>query len=289
MKKIGSGKYYSIGEISKITNISISTLRFYDRENILVPSVRSDSSGYRYYSEKQMDELHNIKYLQSFGFSLEEIKRFRQNLTSEGIEQQVIEKIKSAKSEIQNLENRLHSMEFLLNRIQQSKNLRDIGFQQPNAVSIEVTTLQKIWVISTRHVHKLDANLLFSDRCLELQVILNKEKLFPAGPYIAVFHGGYEKQFTKETAELELCIPIIKPEGYESKYLREFGGDLVISTMHHGHYRDMKKTYDMLILWAKEHAFEITGPAYEYYFCDLGTTLDEAEYLTKICFPIKAT
>ncbi len=288
MKMIGTGKFYSIGEISEITNISISTLRFYDRKNILVPAIRSSSSGYRYYSEKQMDELHNIKYLQSFGFSLEEIRLYRQNPTSEGMERQVSEKIRSVKSEIQNLENRLHSMEFLLNRLQQSKNLRDNGFQQPDAISVEVTTLKKIWVISTRRRHKLDANLLFSDRCLELQAILNRENLFPAGPYIAVFHGGYEKQFTKETAELELCIPIIKPEGYSSRNLRQFGGDMVISTMHHGHYRDMKKTYDMLIRWAEEHAFEIAGPAYEYYFCDLGTTLDESEYLTKICFPIKA-
>lgn len=287
MKIINSKKYYSIGEISDITKISITTLRFYDREGILVPAMRNENSGYRYYAESQMDILHGIKYLQAFGFSLEEIKAFLQDPTSTWMETRVSENIKRVKGEIETLEYRLNSMEFLLNRIQQSRTIRSDDSQNTESFSVEVTTLKKSWVISIRHVSKLDADRLFSDRCLELQALLSRDNLFPAGPYIGVFHGGYEKQFTKEEADLELCIPIILPKGYQSKNLRQFGGETVVGSMHYGHYRDIKKTYDALLQWIDRHEYEIVGPAYEYYFCDLGTTFDESEYLTKIYFPVQ--
>ena len=72
-------KRYSIGEMSVVTGVSISTLRYYDKEKILTPAVRNEKSGYRYYSAKQLDLLHCIKFLQSFGFTLEDIRAFLDN------------------------------------------------------------------------------------------------------------------------------------------------------------------------------------------------------------------
>ena len=288
MKVINSRKYYSIGEISEITGISITTLRFYDREGILVPAIRSEKSGYRYYSENQMDVLHGIKYLQSFGLSLEEVKAFQHDPTSEWLEKHISEDIDQVKTELEKLENRLHSMEFLLDRVRQSKHIRRDEMQEPDTISVEVTTLRRTWVLSSRHTSQLDADMLFSDRCLELQSMLSREHLFSAGPYIAVFHDGYEKQFNREEGDLELCIPVIKPEGFKSDNLRLFGGELAVGVMHYGHYRDMERTYDYLKEWIAKHGYEINGPAYEYYYCDLGTTFDENEYMTKIYFPVKA-
>lgn len=42
---------YSIGELSKNTNISIRTLRYYDEIGLLKPAKVADS-GYRYYSNQ---------------------------------------------------------------------------------------------------------------------------------------------------------------------------------------------------------------------------------------------
>ena len=65
--------------MSVVTGVSISTLRYYDKEKILTPAVRNEKSGYRYYSAKQLDLLHCIKFLQSFGFTLEDIRAFLDN------------------------------------------------------------------------------------------------------------------------------------------------------------------------------------------------------------------
>lgn len=47
-------KKYSIGEVSKISGLSIPTLRFYDEKKLLVPTLRDHNSRYRYYSEDQI-------------------------------------------------------------------------------------------------------------------------------------------------------------------------------------------------------------------------------------------
>ena len=67
-------KYYSIGRVSEICNIPIKTLRYYDKINVMVPSIRQENNNYRYYSHDQMVRLFIIKRLRYLGFSLEEVR-----------------------------------------------------------------------------------------------------------------------------------------------------------------------------------------------------------------------
>lgn len=64
----------TIGELSKLTGISITALRYYDREQILVPEIRNEENGYRYYSVKQLEKAQTIRDLKALDLSLEEIK-----------------------------------------------------------------------------------------------------------------------------------------------------------------------------------------------------------------------
>lgn len=53
-------KYYSIREFSKILGVSSQTLRNWDSKGKLHPH-HTSSSGYRYYSEDQLNQVMNIK------------------------------------------------------------------------------------------------------------------------------------------------------------------------------------------------------------------------------------
>ncbi|TCZ75500.1 MerR family transcriptional regulator [Paenibacillus albiflavus] len=64
---------YSIGELSKNTNISIRTLRYYDEIGLLKPAKVADS-GYRYYSNEEIRVLQHIAALKELGFTLASIK-----------------------------------------------------------------------------------------------------------------------------------------------------------------------------------------------------------------------
>ncbi|MFD0715745.1 MerR family transcriptional regulator [Paenibacillus sp. GCM10027626] len=64
---------YSIGELSKKTNISIRALRYYDEIGLLKPAKVADS-GYRYYSSNEINTLRHITALKELGLSLSSIK-----------------------------------------------------------------------------------------------------------------------------------------------------------------------------------------------------------------------
>ncbi|MCY8208580.1 MerR family DNA-binding transcriptional regulator, partial [Bacillus subtilis] len=46
-------EYFTIGETARLNNISIQTLRYYDRIGIFKPHYTDQDNGYRYYHVKQ--------------------------------------------------------------------------------------------------------------------------------------------------------------------------------------------------------------------------------------------
>lgn len=70
MKKEG---YYSSGEFAKMAHISVRTVRYYDKLNILNPSFVSES-GARFYTEDDLVRLQQILLLKYLGFSLDDIR-----------------------------------------------------------------------------------------------------------------------------------------------------------------------------------------------------------------------
>lgn len=64
--------YYKTGEFAKRANVSIRTIRYYDNEGLLKPSLINES-GYRLYTDFDFIKLQKILSLKYLGFSLEDI------------------------------------------------------------------------------------------------------------------------------------------------------------------------------------------------------------------------
>src|SRR5512133_887685 len=62
-----------IGDFSKLSRVSVKTLRFYDEMGLLKPIEVDRFTGYRYYDFHQLPRLYRILALKDLGFSLEEI------------------------------------------------------------------------------------------------------------------------------------------------------------------------------------------------------------------------
>ena len=65
-----------IGDFSKRCEVTIKTLRWYDKLGLLVPDFIDKFTGYRYYGMEKVAEMQRITELKDIGFSLEEIKQF---------------------------------------------------------------------------------------------------------------------------------------------------------------------------------------------------------------------
>ena len=65
---------YSIGEFSNLTNISIYTLRYYEKENLIIPNRKEN--GRRCYSEKDVIWIEFIKRLKDTKMPIKEIQEY---------------------------------------------------------------------------------------------------------------------------------------------------------------------------------------------------------------------
>lgn len=63
---------YTIGKAAGAANLSIDTVRFYERSGLLKPAPRS-AGGYRLYRPQDIDRLRFIHRAKALGFALEEI------------------------------------------------------------------------------------------------------------------------------------------------------------------------------------------------------------------------
>ena len=72
---------YSIGEFSRLTNLGIHTLRYYEHENLITP--KRNSSNRRCYSDKDLAWIEFIKRLKDTGMPIKEIQRYAE-LRAEG-------------------------------------------------------------------------------------------------------------------------------------------------------------------------------------------------------------
>lgn len=70
MKKPG---YYSSGEFARMAHVTLRTIRYYDKQNILKPSFVTDS-GARFYTDADLARLQQILLLKYLGFSLDDIR-----------------------------------------------------------------------------------------------------------------------------------------------------------------------------------------------------------------------
>ena len=67
-------KYLRIGDFSNVVGISVKTIRFYEEKGLIKPAYIDKYTGYRYYDEKNIEQILMILQYKNMGFTLEEIK-----------------------------------------------------------------------------------------------------------------------------------------------------------------------------------------------------------------------
>ena len=106
---------YTIGQISEMFNIPISTLRYYDKQGFFPNLERK--GNIRYFSDTELEAIRIIECLKKSGLEIKDIKQFfiwvTEGATSYLNRKELFEARKSAvKEEIKHLEKTLAMLEF---------------------------------------------------------------------------------------------------------------------------------------------------------------------------------
>ena len=99
-----------IGDFANIFGVSIKTIRFYEEKKLIKPAYVDVYTGYRYYDEKNIEEMSKILAYKSLGFELSEIKDVQKQTIANKIEEYK-EKIMTMYSQINTLNSLLNSKE----------------------------------------------------------------------------------------------------------------------------------------------------------------------------------
>ncbi len=112
-------KAMKIGEVARISGTGIETIRFYEREGLLLEPERRPS-GYRQYDEATVERLNYIRQAKELGFTLAEIKELLElsfaHSNCEHIRQRAEGKITDIESKIRSLQQMKRSLRKIVER-----------------------------------------------------------------------------------------------------------------------------------------------------------------------------
>lgn len=131
-----------IGEFSKMMQVTVKTLRYYEQKGLLLPYEVDEWTGYRYYSIYQMQRLNIIRGLQQQGFTLEEIKE----LLEDGKQMPSIDQL------TQKIEETEHQLQLLIKRRSQLLKWLDSHKQIKTMEKVNIQSLPEIIVASHREI-----------------------------------------------------------------------------------------------------------------------------------------
>ncbi|QQE78349.1 MerR family transcriptional regulator [Alicyclobacillus sp. SO9] len=107
---------WRVGELAKLTGVTIRTLHHYDQIGLLIPSIHSDG-GHRLYSRKDIGRLEHIINLKQLGFKLAECKCLLDNpdfRPHEAIRMR-LKRLNEQIGRLEELRHRLGELQYMLN------------------------------------------------------------------------------------------------------------------------------------------------------------------------------
>lgn len=104
---------FKIGEFSKLTQVSIRMLRYYDEAGLLKPASTDPWTGYRMYSADQIPTLNKIIYLRDSGFQVSEIAAALAAENETSLLEQLDRKYREIRETIQSEQDKLQKIELV--------------------------------------------------------------------------------------------------------------------------------------------------------------------------------
>ncbi|MEB4784866.1 helix-turn-helix domain-containing protein [Paenibacillus jamilae] len=122
-------RYFSIGEVSRLKNVTIKALRYYHNIGLLIPAYTNPDNGYRYYTINQFIYLDIIKICKQSNVSVKEIKALFARADTNYLKFYLEQKNEEIHKEIKKLEQLNKQIEILKTAIHSSEDeLMNNGF-----------------------------------------------------------------------------------------------------------------------------------------------------------------
>jgi DNA-binding transcriptional MerR regulator len=267
---------YSIGEFSRITGLTVKTLRFYHEQGVLALARVDHQTGYRYYDPCQVDKARIVTQLRSLDFSLDQV---REMLTACEDEADILDSLERQKAVIEEKVRQYRRIGTLLDQLIRRE--REARMVRQNATfDMEEKALDTLLIAGVR------MNGRYGD-CGKGFARIGKA----LGRYVCgkCFLLHYDNEYKQDDADFEACMPVRKAKAVEGVSVRELPGGRCVSLLHQGPYQELGRSYAKLLAYVKGRGYEIVLPTREVYLKGPGMLFrgSPKNYLTEIQVLVK--
>lgn len=273
---------FSIGTFSKIAQVSITLLRFYDGNDLFKPAYVDPESGYRYYTIDQLPTLNRILALRDLDLSLEQITRLMQDdVSTDDIRSMLLLKEAQIKQTLDEEERRLRKVKSRL------KQLGEDGMLSEHDVVLKSIPIQ--YLISLREIVPDKRNMGHSFYLVH-EGVQNKG-LKNVGHCIAIFHSS---AFVDDHVDWELGFllqqpitePVTLPDGRVMIGRELPPVENMATVIHAGPWHELHLGYGALGKWLDVNRYELIDSAREIFLRLPDLRVDNRDPITEIQFPV---
>jgi len=267
-----------IGEFARVTQVSLATLRHYEKVGLLKPAVLDPDTGYRYYSLDQLPCMHRLLALKDLGFSLEQITQLlEEDLSLEQLRGMFILKQAQMQQMIDAERARLTRIAARLRQIEQEGKMP--------AYEVLLKQVDALLVASCREIVLLDESLgqLYG----KIVAYLEQQRVQPGQPALLLLHSRSEQHEDGLYIDAEAAIPLPTAlPGNEQITIRTLPGGLLASTIHTGDDLFLGQAYVALYRWMEDNGYQPTGSPRQVRLHH-GKHMEPNQYVTEVQLPIK--
>lgn len=267
---------FRIGEFSKLTQVSVRMLRYYDEAGLLKPAEVDRWTGHRLYSVEQIPRLDRIRYLRDSGFLISEIA-LALEMDDHALLVSLNKKCLEIEQAIQKEQERLLKIAVAKEEIQGSKSELHYHISMKSIPACQVLSLRR--TVPTYYSE--------GDLWKELSAFAEKEEIEISSDTFTIYH---DTEYREQDVDMELCAPVKKTgENREPFCFRMTEAvPAMASTMVYGEFSNIKKAYLAFAKWLQKNSnYQMSAPVRQIVHRGPWNENDPAKYLTELQIPVE--
>jgi DNA-binding transcriptional MerR regulator len=258
----------TIGEFSRLTHLSVRTLRRYHEGALLEPAVVDEVTGYRYYSLEQIPTAQVINRLRELDVPLGDVQRILRT-PDPGVRSALVAE------HLQRLEEQLDRTRAAVT------SLRRLLAPDPAPIEVELRAEPARTVAAIEAViGDREVEAWFAGAMAELEAAVGEGVSGPPG-------GTYDNAlFEKGRGRVLVYLPTFNPPRTGRVHPVTLPAVELAVTTHVGEHDGVEVTYGQLGSWVVQNAMSVAGPVREVYRVRPGDETDQAAWRTEIGWPV---
>lgn len=266
---------FSIGDVAKLFHISVSSLRHYEKIELVEPEYTDTQTGYRYYSTRQFERLNTIRYLRALDTPLEQIAEFFRNRDTEKMQ----DILRLQKEEVARKRRELEIVEKKIdNRLKQ---LQDAVSSELDTVRISVSPPQRtVWL---RRQLKIESYLDLEIPIRQLELSQKNALVFLGKVGVGI---SKEHLLERKYSEYDMIFLLLDSEDDYDGKTHEIPQQTCVTLRFRGSHNEAAAQYEKLLSFIDEHNLKISGNSSEITMIDYGFTNDTSKFVTEIQIPV---